>query len=50
MNILREWKNGICLRPLDIKYGDSFVFGDGRHRRLAAKFLGVETIPIDCIR
>ncbi len=49
MNFLKEWKNGVCVYPPNIKYGDPFEFGDGRHRCLAAKFLGAKTIPVFCI-
>ena len=47
-NVVMSKSFAFALRT--IKYGDSFVFGDGRHRCLAAKFIGAETIPIDCIR
>ena len=49
MSILKAWENGIHLYPPNIKYVDPFVFGDGRHRCLAAKFLGAKTIPVFCI-
>ena len=49
MNILRAWKKGIPIEPPCIIYDDSIYFSDGRHRSLAAHFLGADTIMVYCI-
>jgi len=48
MSILRAWKHGIGIMPPTINYEDSISFLDGRHRTLAAYFLGAKTIPVYC--
>ena len=46
MNTLNMWKTGISINPPCIVHEDSFRISDGRHRILAAFFLGAETIPV----
>jgi hypothetical protein len=46
MNILKAWNKGIQIEPPSISYGNSDYISDGRHRILAAHFLGAETLPV----
>ncbi|MGV8093513.1 MAG: hypothetical protein AB2L24_16760 [Mangrovibacterium sp.] len=46
MNILRIWQKGLCVDPPSATDKKPLVIHDGRHRILAAHFLGAKFIPI----
>lgn len=46
LNILKGWGKGIAFNPPIISHNKSLGIIDGRHRILAAYFLGVDSIPI----
>lgn len=49
MNILGAWRVGINILIPSIVIDDFVYFNDGRHRTLAAHFLGEQLIPVLCI-
>lgn len=46
MNTLSMWKRGILIEPSSILHENLIRISNGRHRILAAHFLGAETIPV----
>ncbi len=46
MSILRAWKIGIPISPPKIKSAGTLIIEDGRHRILAAHFVGATIIPV----
>lgn len=46
MSILRAWKHGVTIEPPTIICSDPISISDGRHRSLAAQFVGAKTIPV----